>query len=472
MFSKKLSFRNLRFISKVLAEAKACLLLAIPLAAAQLAQAGTNFFDTVMMGLLGSQSLAAGALGAVTFSALMLISTGIVSSVGILAAVADGAGESKQVSCVAVQGLWLSIALSIPFMLLIWNMGPILRQFGQEPSNVILAESYLRAIVWGFPASMGFAVLKNVVSALNRPRVVMVIMVGGVFLNVAANYVLMFGLWGLPALGLAGIGWGSTLSYWVMFATAVGFVSFNEHFKSYQIFPYFHQFNRRTFWEIFQIGWPIGLLFTFEAGLFAATTFLMGYLGTVTLAAHQIALQTAAMTFMVPVGISYATTIRVGQSIGKNDPKGAQQAGYVGIAIGAIFMGMMAVIFWIFPERIVGIYLNVKAPENLEVVKLAISLLGVAAMFQIFDGIQVIAAGALRGLKDTRVPMLIGVFAYWIVGFVSGYMMGIYLDWGGVGLWGGLALGLAFASGILSWRFRHLVLRMSKEDFLTADERR
>ena len=206
--------------------------------------------------------------------------------------------------------------------------------------------------------------------------------------------------------------------------------------------------------------------------MFAATTFLMGYLGTVTLAAHQIALQTAAMTFMVPVGISYATTIRVGQSMGKNDPKGAQLAGYVGIALGAMFMGMMALMFWMFPERIVAIYLNVQSPENLKVVQLAISLLGVAAMFQIFDGIQVIAAGALRGLKDTRVPMLIGVFAYWVVGLFSGYVMGFSFHWGGVGLWGGLALGLAFASSILTWRFSHLVVRMGKEDFLTADERR
>jgi len=439
--------------SDILSEAKASLHLAIPLAAAQLAQAATNFFDTLMMGWLGTQNLAAGALGAVPFSTLLLIITGIISVVGALAAVAFGSGEIDRVSHLTSQGLWLSIALSIPVMVLIWYFSPLLLQMGQEPSNVILAETYLRTIVWGFPAAVGFAVLKNIVSALNRPHSVMVITVSGVLLNVVGNYVLMFGKFGFPALGLAGIGWASTISFWVTFVAAASFILINQKLRSYKLFRHLLHFDIKVFGELVRLGWPIGVLFAIETGLFAVTALLMGYLGTDTLAAHQIALQTAAITFMVPVGISYATTMRVGQMVGRNDADGARLSGYVGIAIGAGFMCCTALLFWNIPNKIVAMYIDTNNPANLTVMKTAISLLGIAAMFQIFDGIQVIAAGALRGLKDTKVPMLIGFFSYWCVGLFSGYIMGIQLHWGGVGLWLGLVLGLAFASVILTWRF-------------------
>ncbi|WP_449416654.1 MATE family efflux transporter [Phormidium nigroviride] len=439
--------------SDILSEVKACLHLAIPLAAAQLAQAATNFFDTLMMGWLGTQTLAAGALGAISFSTFLLIITGIISVVGALAAVAFGSGQIDRVSRLACQGLWLSTALSIPVMILLWYSGPILMFMGQEPTNVILAQTYLQAIVWGFPAAMGFAVLKNVVSALNQPNSVMLITVSGVLLNVVGNYILMFGKLGFPALGLAGIGWASTISFWVTFAAAISFIFINPKLRSYQIFRSLFKFDLKLFLELIRMGWPIGILFTVETGLFAITTLLMGYLGTVTLAAHQIALQTAAITFMVPVGISYATTIRVGQMVGRNDAEGARLSGYVGIGIGVCFMTCTALLFWTIPDRIVALYIDINNPENLSVVKTAISLLGVAAMFQIFDGMQVIAAGALRGLKDTKVPMLIGFFSYWCVGLFSGYLLGIQLNWGGVGLWLGLVLGLAVTSVTLTWRF-------------------
>lgn len=439
--------------SDILSEVKACLHLAIPLAAAQLAQAATNFFDTLMMGWLGTQTLAAGALGAISFSTFLLITTGIISVVGALAAVAFGSGKIDRVSRLACQGLWLSTALSIPVMILLWYSGPILMLMGQEPSNVILAQTYLRAIVWGFPAAMGFAVLKNVVSALNQPNSVTIITVSGVSLNVVGNYILMFGKFGFPALGLAGIGWASTISFWVTFVAAISFIFINQKLRSYQIFRSLFKFDLKLFRELVRTGWPIGILFTVETGLFAITTLLMGYLGTVTLAAHQIALQTAAITFMVPVGISYATTIRVGQMVGRNDAEGARLSGYVGIGIGVCFMTCTALLFWTIPDRIVAMYIDTNNPENLSVVKTAISLLGVAAMFQIFDGMQVIAAGALRGLKDTKVPMLIGFFSYWCVGLFSGYLLGIQLDWGGVGLWLGLVFGLAVTSVTLTWRF-------------------
>lgn len=453
-------------MSKVLSEAKACLLLAIPLAAAQLAQASTNFFDTVMMGWLGSQTIAAGALGSMVFMTLVLICTGILSAVGAIAALAFGAGDRGRISRLTSQGLWLSVILSLPIMGLIWNFGPILLLLGQETSNVLLAETYMKAIVWGFPAAMGFAVFRNAISALNKPRSMMVIIIFGVLLNIIGNYVLGFGKLGFPALGLAGIGWASSISLWFMFATAAFYIQFDRELQKYDIFPKIYQFDRFIFWEILHTGWPIGVLLGVEAGLFAVTALLMGYLGTITLVAHQIALQTAVITYMVAVGVSYATTIRVGQLRGANDAIGARRAGYVGMGISAIFMSVMALIFWTYPDRIIALYLDIKNPDNLQVVNLSISLLSIAAMFQIFDGIQATAGGALRGLKDTRIPMFIGIFSYWCIGLFGGYIMGFRLAWEGAGLWLGLVAGLVFAAAILTWRFHHVTSPLVREQKL------
>ena len=438
-------------------EAKACLGLAVPLAGAQLSQADTAFTDTVMTGLLGSQYLAAGGLAATTFTSLLLMSTGVVSAVSPLAAEAQGAGRIEKAGRVAVQGLWLSALMALPIMLLVWYMGPILRQLGQEEATVVLAESYLRAIVWGFFPALAFASLKNFASALSRPRPVMILMVLGMGLNVVANYALIFGKLGLPALQLAGVGWASTMAYWFMFLALMAYIAAHSSFRPYQVLSRLHRWEGGLFLDVVKMGWPIGVLFGVETGLFTVTTFLMGQLGTVTLAAHQIVLQTAAVTFMVPVGISLATTVRVGQFMGQQNWRAARRAGYIGIGIGGLFMGGMALLFWTVPQAIIGLYLDMQNPANAQVIQVATALLGVAAMFQLVDGIQIVAAGALRGLKDTRIPMVIGIFAYWGIGMSSGYVLGLHLGWGGVGLWLGLAFGLSTAATTLTWRFARLM---------------
>ncbi|WP_254564776.1 MATE family efflux transporter [Oscillatoria sp. HE19RPO] len=443
--------------SKVFSEAKATLHLAIPLIAAQLAQAATGFVDTVMMGLLGSETLAAGGLGAIIFFTVILISTGMVSSVGAIAATAQGAGELHRISRLTIQGLWLTLALSVPMGFLIWNLTPLLLRFGQDPTAVAFAQTYLQALIWGFPAAVGFAVLRNIFSALNYTRPIMAIVACCVPLNIGGNYVLMFGKFGLPVLGLAGIGWASTLSFWVMFIAAASFLTLSRRLKPYHIFRTSYQFDAREFWGIVKIGWPIAGLFAIENGLFAVTTFLMGTLGTVTLAAHNIALQTANITFMVPVGLSLATTVRVGQAMGRKDILSARRAGYVGIAMGVSFMSLTGLFLWTNPDKIVALYLDIQNSDNQPVLESAISLLGIAAMFQIFDGMQVVAAGALRGVKDTRIPMLIGFLGYWCIGLCSGYILGLRLNFGGVGLWLGLVLGLAFSGLLLTCRFAYLL---------------
>ncbi|MBF2003463.1 MAG: MATE family efflux transporter [Synechococcales cyanobacterium M58_A2018_015] len=439
--------------TKLLTEIRACLELALPLAGAQLAQSATGFVDTVMMGLLGSAVLAAGGLGATLFTALLISTSSVVSAVSPLVATAYGAGQTQQVGRIAHQGLWLAGGLAVLQLLGLGAAGPLLRLLGQEDETIALALPYLQAMMWGVPAALGFAVLRNWVTALSDARPVIVIMVCGTGLNIVGNYVLIFGKLGLPALGLAGIGWASASSFWSMFFALIVYILSQPRYRSYRVLHGLPQIDPYIFRELLQIGLPIGVLAVVETGMFTITTFLMGQLGTVTLAAHQVALQTAAITFMVPLGISFATTVRVGQQMGQANPLGARLAGSVGIGMAAGFMAIMALLFWLLPQPIVALYLDVENPENQQVVSLAKTLLGVAAVFQLFDGIQVSAAGALRGLKDTRIPMLIGMLSYWGIGLTSGYLLGLRLGWGGVGLWWGLAFGLATAAIVLTWRF-------------------
>ncbi|NJO77838.1 MAG: MATE family efflux transporter [Cyanobacteria bacterium RM1_2_2] len=439
--------------TRLAAEIKACLWLAIPLAGAQLAQAATAFVDTIMMGWLGSATLAAGGLGASVFQALLLISTGIVSAVSPLVAAAYGGSQTAAVGKIVRQGLWLAAGLAMPMGLLLWSAQAWLPNLGQSTATINIALPYLRSIVWGVLPALGFAVLRNFVSALSDPRPVIVIMLSGTVFNILANYSLMFGKWGLPALGLTGIGLASATSLWGMFLALSLYILSQPRYRAYRVFKQLNQLEIQVLRDLIQVGIPIGVLAAVETGMFTLTTFLMGQLGTVSLAAHLVALQTAAVTFMVPLGISLATTVRVGQQLGQQNPAGARLAGWVGIGIAALFMSLMAILFWLFPQPIVALYLDIEKPDNAAVVALAKQLLIVAAVFQLFDGIQVSAAGALRGLKDTRIPMLIGIIAYWGIGLTSGYLLGIQLGWGGIGLWWGLAIGLAAASMVLTWRF-------------------
>jgi multidrug resistance protein, MATE family len=389
---------------------------------------------------------------------------GIVSSVSPLVAEAYGANRLDVAGKVAAQGLLLTAALSLPSMVLIWFMKPLLLQLGQAENTVADMETYLHAIIWGFPATLAFSVFKNFVAALSRPRIVMIITMCSILLNIVANYVLMFGKLGFPPLGLAGIGWASTLTYWISFIVLTLYIFVQKEFHSCRVFQNLHHFDSLIFWQVFNIGLPNGIVYVLQTGLFTVIALLMGYLGTTILAAHQIVMQMVQVTFTVTEGVSNATTIRVGQFVGSRDSAGAKIAGYTGIMISAIFMGIIAVLFWSLPTVITSLFLDVNTPENREALRVSISLLYVAAVFQVFDGIQNVASGALIGLKDTRMLMLISLFTYWCVGITSGYVLGIRLQLGGVGLLSGLALGLATSAILLIWRFENRITKLESEN--------
>lgn len=446
----------------MLQELRKTLRLAGPVVAAQVAQISMGFIDTVMVGRLGPEALAGVALGNSTFFFCFIVCLGVVQAVGPMVSQAYGAEENESIERSVRQGLWLGVVLTVPAVLLLWNVGPLLQALGQAEAAVEQAQGYLRAIVWGFLPGLWFMALRSFVEGLARPLPVTIITVCGAVLNVGANYVLMFGAWGLPAMGLVGTGWASTVVFWFLFAALALFVTRIEPFARYRLFAHLRTPDLTYFRELVRIGWPMGISSGIEAGLFMITALMVGTLGETALAAHQVALQCAAFTFMVPLGVGIAGSVRVGQAAGRGDAAGVRRAGYAAVALASVFMLGAAVLFWTVPETIVALYLDTAAPENASVVDLAVVLLSIAAVFQVFDGVQVAASGALRGLKDTRVPMLIALSTYWGVGLTTGYWIGLRDGWGAPGLWWGLVVGLAAAAVLLLARFRWQTARFAK----------
>ncbi|BAZ09273.1 multi-drug efflux transporter [Calothrix sp. NIES-4071] len=441
-------------------EIKSLLHLSVPLASAQIAQAATGFVDTVMMGWLGQETLAAGGLATTTFTTLLVSATGVIVAVSPLVAEAFGSGNNVKIRQVTRQGFWLSLLLSIPLMILLAHADSLMLQLGQAPEVVRTAKTFLDFIVWGFLPALTFAMLKSVISSLSQVRPIITIVVVGTLFNAIGNYILGFGKLGFPAMGLSGIAIASVLSQWLMLTLLIIYTLKHPQLKTFQLFKNLHHIEPKILREMIWIGAPIGISFAFETGLFSVTTYLMGLLGTDTLAAHQIVFQTIVVIFMVPLGMSFATTIRVGWWNGQNNSDGVRRTANISMCLGAIFMTCMAVVLLLFPRQIISLYLDINKPENAKILPLFTSMLAVAAISQILDGVQTTAQGALRGLKDTRVPMLLSFVAFWVVGLASGYFLGFHLGLNGVGLWIGQAVGVGTSAGVFIWRLRLLIAKV------------
>ncbi|MGD1899881.1 MAG: MATE family efflux transporter [Phormidesmis sp.] len=437
-------------------EIREFLKLAVPLAAAQVAQAVVGFVDTLMMGHLGAQSLAAGGLASSVFQLVLNTTSGFVMAVSPLVAAAYGAKQHKQIERIARQGLWLSVLIAVPMMVVISHLDNVMLRLGQVQQTVNLADGYLDYILWGFFPAIGVAMLRGYVSALSQARPVMVIVVLGTFANVIGNYVLGYGKFGFPRMELEGLGLASGLSFWFMFLALFLYICKNQTLKQYPFWRELHRIRLKVLGQLLVVGVSIAVTIAVEYGLFTAVTFMMGNLDTTTLAAHQTVYQTVFLLFMVPLGMSYAVTVRVGQWVGQRDRQRTRQAGYVGIAAAAIFMGLTAIGLLVFRRSIIGIYLDASDPETLNVIKLAIPMLGIAALAQLLDGIQRVAMGSLYGLQDTRAPMLLSIVTFWGVGLASGYILGFIMGFGGMGLWIGQSIGVAAAGLIFLQRFHSL----------------
>lgn len=432
-------------------EVRRTVTLALPLILAQLAQVSMGLVDTLMVGRLGGDALAGVALGSNLFFFALVTGLGVMGAVSPTVSQAFGAGDLRGAGGAAQQSFFIALLLSVPAFALFWNAEGLLLRLGQEPAAAALASSWLRAVCWGFLPSLWLTGLRGLLEGISRPRPVMLIAFMGVGVNVAANYALIFGNFGLPALGVAGAGYASAFAYATMFLAAATYV--HRALPAFGVFRGAPRPDFRTLRSLLAIGVPIGLTLAFESGLFSVTAVLMGTFGTTALAAHQIATQTASFTFMIPLGLAAATAVRVGQAVGRKEGAAARRAGWIGIGLSAGFMTCTALTFWFLPERIAGLFLDASSPEGAAIVRTAAQFLAFAAAFQIFDGLQVSAAGALRGYKDTRVPMLISLLSYWVIGLSSGALLAFVFGAGGRGLWFGLVLGLAAAAVLLVGRF-------------------
>ena len=436
--------------------------LAIPLASAQLAQSLTGFLDTLMMGRLGAETLAAGGLASLSFSAVLFTTGGIVMAVTPAIAQAYGAENKSRIENIARQGLWLVLLLTIPMVVVLAHLDAWMVSFGQAETTVALANIYLDIILWGFFPTLGFILLRGVVSGLSQARPIMLIVVTGTVFNILGNYVLAFGKYGFPRLELAGLALATVATHWGMFLALVIYILKQSQLKQYRIFQQLYPFKPALVWKLVKIGFPIAVFSALEIGIFIVVTYLMGVLGTDVLAAHQIVLQTIIVIFMIPLGMSMAATVRVGQWLGRKNLEGVKRSGYLSLAVGFIFMTLMSIALLLFPQLVVGLYIDIKDPANAKVVALVSPMLTIAALSQILDGVQKIAYGALQGLQDTRIPMLFSIPAFWIIGLPFGYWLGFYAGWGGTGLWVGQSIGIAIVGVVFTVRFHYLTRVLRK----------
>jgi MATE family, multidrug efflux pump len=438
------------------AELRATLGLAAPLATANLAQMAMAVTNTVMVGRLGAIPLAAAGLGGMLYFTGGVMLQGVLSAVAPLAAHALGGGDRRAAGRVAGAGLVLALLLALPFVAVLTSLDMLLRALGYDALLAAEIGRYLRAIAWGGPAFLGFAVMRSLLAALSHTRSVMAVLLVCVAGNAALNWVLIFGHLGAPALGVAGSGYASAINHWLMLAGLALCARIMPRLAALRMLRNACAASRAEMARILRLGLPIGGMRGIEVGVFMTTGILMGLLGPAALGAHQLVLNCAGITFMVPLGLGQATTVRVAYELGALRTHAARRAGFVALALGIGFMAPAAVVLWAAPEAIIAVYLDVADPANRETVQIARHLLAIAAIFQVFDGMQVIAASVLRGYRDTFVPMLLASFGYWGVGFLGGWLLAFPLGFGPAGLWWGLALGLAVVAILLTLRL-HLV---------------
>lgn len=429
--------------------------LAYPLILAQLAQNTLSFVDTLMVGSLGEEALAGIAIGSSTFHFVVFVLAGVIFAISPLVSHAVGAQQHQAVPRIVRQGFWVAAVFSLPAFVLFWNAEPILRLLGQSEGVIRMSGGYLRAMSFGALPALLTVSLRGFLEGTSNTRPILLISLLAVLLNVFLNDALIFGRYGLPALGLVGTGVASSIVYTLIFLiTAIYVLRTQQH--AYPIFAEIHLPHLETIKELLQVGIPICLTLGFEIGLFSASAFVMGVIDARQLAAHQIALQSASITFMVPLGIALATCVRVGQFTGSSDMAGARIAGRVGMVSATAVMGLSAVIFAVFPERIIGLYFDTGNPDNETVLRHATTFLRIAGLFQIVDGLQVVASNALRGLKETTAAMYLTLLAYWMIGAPACLTLAFVFKQEGRGLWYGLTIGLAAAAVMLTWRFhRH-----------------
>ena len=437
------------------AELGATLRLSWPLAAANLLQMLTYAIDVIFIARLGEDQLAASALAIALFGLVLWALSGLTGAVAPVAAAELGerAPALRPVRRSVRMALWLAVFSGVAGIGICLLLGPLMHVTGQQAQITALAIEYNSLLVLSLIPMLFNNVLRSFVSTLDRPIFATAITAGGIFVNALANYAFIFGNLGAPELGLQGAAVATILTTLTTLAAYVVAIRLDPRLHRYRVFGRWWSPDWPRLLHIVRIGTPIALTITAEAGIFGAAAFLMGNIGASQLAAHTVALQIAALAFQVPFGVGQAATIRVGYFFGARDPDGMKRAGWTAIVVGTGFMAFTALLMIMIPKPLIAIYVDPWDPKNAVLVGFALQYIVIAAAFQLFDGMQAVAAGALRGLQDTRIPMWIAAFAYWVPGIGTALALGFYTPLEGVGVWIGLATGLTVAAALLGWRW-------------------
>ena len=436
------------------AETRATLALAWPLILSNVTFALIQATDVVLMGWLGPHQLAASALGINLTWPITFLAFGLVTAASPMMATALGkkVRSVREVRRTFRQSVWVAVAATLPLWLLLWNAADVILALGQQPELAANAGLFLRGYMWTILPWLLFQAMRNFLAALERPGWVLAISIAGIIVNALLGWSLIFGHFGLPALGIFGGGLASSIVWSLLAIVLVLVIVTDRQFRRFGLFGHLLRPDWARLGQMLRLGLPIGLAWTFEAAVFAAAAYLMGFIDADSVAGHAIALQIAALTFMVPLGLSQAVTVRVGRALGANDLDGITRAGWTALLLGVTFMAAMAALMWAEPRALVGLFLETDARQS-RVADLAVSFLAIAAVFQIADGAQVVGAGMLRGLHDTRMPMLFALVSYWVIGIGTGVLLAFWAGWEGIGIWTGLAIGLLFAAVLMIGRW-------------------
>ncbi len=418
--------------------------LAIPVVVAELGWTAMATVDTLMVGRISAEAIGAVGLGSAVFLGVSMFGLGLLLGLDTMISQAFGAGDSSECYRSLVHGVYAAFGLTLPLSGVIFVVVAFLPGFGINPDVLALAIPYLKPVAASLLPLLLYSATRRFLQATGHANAVMIVLVTANLVNALTNWVLVFGHWGFPALGVVGAGWATFMSRSYMALALVGCIIYYDRRGAKQVFETPLWIDGSRLRRLLELGLPSAFHISLEMGLFAVATALAGRLDAASLAAHQIALSVAATTFMVPLGVSSAAAVRVGQAAGRGDREGVRRGGWMAIVLGVGFMSIAMVTLFVFPSRIISLF-----TDDASVLSVGVSLLFVAALFQLFDGLQVVTTGALRGLGETRTPMMVGLVGYWGLGIPTGYHLCFNAGWGVIGLWVGLAVGLASAGAVL-----------------------
>ena len=441
---------------------RAVAVLGLPLVGGHLAQIMIGVTDTVMLGWYSVDALAAVTLASSYFIVLFLMGAGFAFAVMPLVASFDAEEDEVSIRRVTRMGLWLSIfyglVVTIPFF---WAED-ILIAIGQDAEVAGLAHIYLQIVIWQMIPALIVMTLKAFLAAMEHTAIILWATIGTAVMNGFINYALIFGNWGMPELGIKGAAIASLTVNLITVLILVAYIT--KVLPQFELFKNFWRSDSEILRRVYQLGWPIGLTSLAEGGLFRASAVMMGWIGAIELAAHGIAIQLASLTFMVHIGFSQAATVRAGRALGRRDELSLRRGGITAIGMSAFYAVVTSVIFLALPETLVALFIDPNEPERANLLRIGASLVMVAALFQLVDGLQVLALGLLRGVQDTTVPMFMATISYWVIGLPVSYLLAFTLGLGGVGLWLGLVIGLAIAAVLLLWRFWGRSVKIAPQD--------